>query len=262
MKRLFSNLLSGSKALQIQAIVLALFVVLILATLCGLLIQKGAADDIYNRGLRGIQSSGQLLTDLSRVHGNLYRIQAGVSLSQDTQEVSDISEQQATIMASDVELVKRMLASGLLPKEKQLYEQIQENLLEYQRVTLKSIKLAPLGTGVAYLAAADEKLQIMNQLLTELLTFQSKYGKEAYEANNRNFYIILAFLFILFAAAVVLSFVIKNYMTHDALSPIQAPVEEHPTSLSGMVGKGSEQKKEADRLITSSKDAMDKLRGI
>jgi methyl-accepting chemotaxis protein len=313
MEHLLNDLKSGQKALLKQIILLSLG--LIIATIGCLWIQKFATDNIFDKGFNGFRLSAKLSTDLSRVHANLYRIQSMTASGQDKQEIANLSEQQLTIMNADIALVKTTLGSSLTAEEKKYYQAIMDNLVEYQKMSSRVIKLASVGTGAVYLASADEKFQALNQILSELTKDESNVAEKEYSSFNRNYYIIVVVLLLLFVGAIFLiSSMIKKYI-NNILIPIKetagilrevaegkypknieweandeigelvqavnavrvkigtgaavnqapkvaAPAGASPKSLSGMVRKTSEHTKEADQLVTSSKDAIDKLRDI
>ena len=61
MKKMVDRLKSCDKALLVQIFMLSLFMISIMVALCGLLIQKDGTDDIYNKGIRGVQVSAKIL---------------------------------------------------------------------------------------------------------------------------------------------------------------------------------------------------------
>jgi HAMP domain-containing protein len=320
-----NNLKSGQKTLSMQMLVLA--VVIILVAFIGLLIQKSSMNDIFNSGFKDYQRSTKLLKDVYSVHESLYRIQSMVASGQDKQEIAKLSDQQATVINEDVNLVKKALESKITEEQKKYYQAIMNNLIEYQKLVLRIIKLAPMGTGGAYVSASNEKMEAITQLLSELLIFESKVGEKGYDTSNLAFYAVMVMLLILLVLSVLLvpSF-IKKTMNSSVIEPLQetsgvlreyasgkyarslawdaddaigelvqsvnalrskmssssgpapksptaeapapastaAPVaaEESAKSLSGMIKKAPDQMKEADKLVTTSRKAIDKLQDI
>ena len=120
------------------------------------------------KNLEKVHLSYKLSADLSRVHANVYRIQSMTALGQDKQEIANLSEQQLATITADIALVKSTLDSSLTPEEKRYYQPIMDNLLEYQTMSSRVIKLASVGTGAVYMASADEKFQTLDKGLTQL----------------------------------------------------------------------------------------------
>jgi methyl-accepting chemotaxis protein len=312
MENLLHDLKSEQKALLNQITLISL--ALVIATIGCLWVEKFAIDSIFNKGFSGFRLSAKFSTDLSRVHANVYRIQSMTALGQDKQEIANLSAQQLDTMNDDIALVKSTLSSSLTTEEKKYYQAIMDNLVEYQKMSSRVIKLASVGTGAVYMASADEKFQALNQTLSELTKYESNAADEEYSSFNRNYYIIVVVLLLLCAGAIFrISSLIKKYInnilipvkeTADILREVaegkypknieweaddeigelvqavnavrvkigtgavvdrrktEVPSAASPKSLSGMVRKTSEHTKEADQLVTSTKDAIDKLRDI
>lgn len=321
-----NNLKSGQKTLFVQ--VLILVVVIVLVALIGLLMQKsssgGSAFADYKR-------SSKLFGDINTVHANLYRIKGMVASGQDKQDIAKLSDQQAVILAEDINIVKKALDSNLSDEQKKFYQAIMDNLVEYQKSALQVIKLAPMNTGAAYQSSANDKMDALTQLFNQLLDFES--GSSDKGGSNSLFYIFLIALILLLVLSIILipSF-IKKMLTGSVIEPLQetsgvlreyatgkysrtltweaddaigelvesvntlrskmsstaaavsksgapepapaaaqktpaqepaaAPVEDKTKSLSDMIKKAPEQAKDADKLVMSSRKAIDKLQDI
>ncbi len=214
-----NNLKSGQKALSMQMLVLA--VVIILIALIGLFIQKNSISNI-NSGFKDYQRSTKLLNDINIVNANLNGIKGMVASSQDKQEIAKFSDQQTAIITEDINLVKKALEAGLSEEQKKFYQAIMDNLNEYQKNALQVIRTAPLGTGGAYVIAANEKKEAINQLLTQLIDFEKNIGDKGYSSSSMAFYVFSILLLILLVLCVVLipSF-IKKMMTSSVTEPLQ-----------------------------------------
>jgi methyl-accepting chemotaxis protein len=215
-----NNLKSGQKALSMQ--VLILVVVIVIIACIGLFIQKSSTSAIFNKGFKNYQRSTELLKDINSVTANIYKVKNMVAAGQDSQEIKKVSDQQIQTMAKDVDIVKKALASDLADEQKKFYQAINDNMAEYQQATLQVIRLAPAGTGAAYLSVSNEKMEAITQLLTQLLEYESNLGEEAYNSSSTIFYIVVVVLIILLGACVVLipSF-IKKMVTGSVVEPLE-----------------------------------------
>ena len=110
----------------------------------------------------------KLFADLAIFHVNLYRLQRMGATGADMLEINKLSNKQIYIMNEDITLLKKTLASPLPWEEKKFYQNIMDNFLTYQQASLKVIRLAPAGTGAAYLALAQENFESLINLLTQL----------------------------------------------------------------------------------------------
>jgi methyl-accepting chemotaxis protein len=216
-----NNLKSGQKALSMQVLILA--VVIVIIACIGLFIQKSSTSTIFNKGFKNYQRSTELLKDINSVTANIYKIKNMVASGQDAQEIKKVSEQQIQTMSKDVEVVKKALESDLTDEQKKFYQAISDNMTAYQQATQQVIRLAPQGTGAAYLSVSDEKREAITQLLTQLLEYESGIGEEAYNSSGTIFYIVVAVLIILLGACVAL---IPSFIKKMVAGSVVEPLEE------------------------------------
>jgi len=216
-----NNLKSGQKALSMQVLILA--VVIVIIACIGLFIQKSSTSTIFNKGFKNYQRSTELLKDINSVTSNIYKIKNMVASGQDAQEIKKLSDQQIQTMTKDVDVVKKALESDLTDEQKKFYQAISDNMAAYQQATSQVIRLAPQGTGAAYLSVSDEKREAITQLLTQLLEYESGLGEEAYNSSGTIFYIVVAILIILLIACVAL---IPSFIKKMIASSVVEPLEE------------------------------------
>ncbi|MHB8136797.1 MAG: MCP four helix bundle domain-containing protein [Smithellaceae bacterium] len=214
-----NDLKSGQKALSMQILILA-FVIILIACI-GLFIQKSSTST-FNKGFKDYQRSTKLLKDINSVNANIYKIKNMVASGQDKQEITKVSDQQIQTMAEDVNLIKKALASDLSDEQKKYYQAVSDNMVEFQQSTLQVIRLAPAGTGAAYVSVSNEKMEAITLLLTQLLDYESNVGESAFSSSNLVFYVAIVLLVILFVACVVLipSF-IKKMVTGSVIEPLE-----------------------------------------
>jgi len=215
-----NNLKSGQRALTLR--VLILVIVIILIAFVGLFIQKSSINSTFNSGFKDYQKTAKILKDVNAVHANLYKIKSMVAASQDKQEITKLSEQQIAQIAEDVSLVKKALDSDVGAEQKKFYQAILDNLVEYEKSAVQVIRLAPMGTGTAYLSSANERMEAVTQLLGQLLAFESNIGEKGYSLANAAFYAAAVLLFILLVLCIVLipSF-IKKMLTQSVIEPLE-----------------------------------------
>lgn len=210
-----NNLNAGQKALSTK--LLGLAVVIVLIALIGLFVLKFTAS---SGSLKDFQRSVKLSNDVNAVHANLYKIKNMVATSQDKQEIAKISDQQVATLDESLNLVKKALDTNISPEQKKYYQAIMDNLVEYQKSAVQVIRLAPMGTGTAYLSAANEKMDAVNQLFTQLLDFESGLAEKG--SSSVFFYIIVLLLIaLLVACVVIIPSSIKKTMESNVIEPLQ-----------------------------------------
>ncbi len=215
-----NNLKAGQKKLSVQMLLLA--VVIILVAIVGLWINQSSTGSGLISGANSSGSTAKLLKDIYSTQTNLYKIQNMVETNQDKKEIEKLSDQQAAVINEDLDLVKKALDSDISSEEKKFYTALQNNLLEYQKSVLRFTKLAPARTGTAYLSSANEKMEAIGQLLTQLAAREGKTSDSGTGSSGTMFYVILVALLALLVLSIVLipSFV-KNAMNTNIAEPLQ-----------------------------------------
>ena len=221
----FNNLKLGKKMLLAPIIVLFFLIVLGGGTLYSLLRQQAITDDIFNSRFKGYQHSAKLLNDISNVQGNISRILNWIALSHDAKEVEELTKRQAASMVEDVELITKILKTyALTAEEKKLYQAALDNTLQYQKAAMKVLDLAPTGTGTVYITVADRRYADLDKILSDLLAFENKLGREKYFSSIANFNYTLTVFIILFVIAVIVSFVVSISLTRIVLKPVKETI--------------------------------------
>jgi len=210
-----NNLNAGQKALSTK--LLGLVVVIVLIALIGLFIQKFTAS---GSGFNDYQRSVKLSQNVNAVHANLFKIKSMVAASQDKQEIAKVSDQQIATLNESIDLAKKALESNISPEQKKFYQAIADNLAEYQQSASQVIRLAPVGSGSAYLSSANEKMDAINQLFTQLLDFESNLAGKG--SGSLIFYIIIVVLIaLLIVCVIVIPSSIKQMMASNVIEPLQ-----------------------------------------
>lgn len=204
-------------------VVLIFLILLACGTYFSLSLQKDAIDDIYNNRFKQYQNSAKILNDMSTVHGNLSRILNWMKLNLDAKKIADASQQLKDILNADVEMIKKLLASGLLTsEEKKNFQSALDNMVEYQKGVLGVFDAAAMNPDMAIqlMSMTDDKYQALNQFLSSLLAFEDKLSKEKYETAVATFnYTVMVFLAVV-VIAVLLSFVVSILVTRMVLKPV------------------------------------------
>lgn len=312
----------GQKALTTK--LLGLVVVIVLIALIGLFIQIFTAG---GSGLKDYQRSVKLSQDVNNVHANLYKIKSMVAASQDKQEITKISDQQITLLNDSINTAKKALESNISAEQKKFYQAITDNLSEYQQSAAQVIRLAPVGSGSAYLSSANEKMDAINQLFTQLFDMESSLAEKG-GSSLISYIIIVVLIVLLIVCVIIIPSSIKQMMASNVIEPLQetsgvlrefasgkynrsltwdaddaigelvqsvnalrskmsspataqkaaheaAPAmkaaapepaatasDDKTRSLSDMIKKTSDKTQEGEKLVTSSKKAIDKLQDI
>ena len=209
------NLKSGQS--KLSKVMLILIILIVAVAIFGLWINQPSSSG----GEKAASSMAKLMKDIYSTQTNLYKIQNMVSSNQDKKTIEKLADQQGAILNEDIELLKKGLESNISSEHKKFYSALSTHLIEYKKSVDRFTKLAPAGTGTPYLISAAERMDMMDQLLTELAAFESRVGSPEL-GSSMKFYIFLVILIVLLAASVVVVLsIVKKVMTDHVAAPIR-----------------------------------------
>ncbi len=215
-----NNLKSGQKKLSMQMLILVTVIILIAAV--GLLMIKSSSGGFLGGSSTASQLSAKLLKDINLTQTNLYKIQSMVQSNQDKKEIENFSDQQQAMINQSIAEVKKALESDVTAEQKKFYQGIMSNLTEYQKAAVRFMKLAPAGTGAAYLSAANEKMESISDLLTQLSMMEGKTGEQGAGSDGFPFYaVLIALALVMIVSVFLIPAMIKSVMNHHVVEPLQ-----------------------------------------
>ena len=201
---------------------LLLAVVIILVAVIGLWISQSSTGGGLAGGANSSQTTAKLLKDIYSTQTNLYKIQNMVETNQDKGQIEKLSDQQAAVINENLNLVKNVLDSNISAEEKKFYSAIQANMIEYQKSVLRFTKLAPARTGAAYLTSANEKMEAMGELLTQLAALEARAGGSGAGSSGTALYVVIIVLVaLLILSIVIIPTLIKNAMNAHVVEPLE-----------------------------------------
>jgi methyl-accepting chemotaxis protein len=230
-----NNLKTGQKKLSVQLLLLAVVIILVAAV--GLWINQSSTGGGFS-GARANQSTAKLLKDIYATQTNLYKIQSMVATNQDKKELDKLSAQQAAIINDDINLVKKSLESDTGSEQKKIYSALQSNLLDYQKAVARYMELAPKGTGTPQMFTANEKAEVIIQLLAELAAFEANTGVKSGGSSGSMIYIVMIALIVLLVLSIIMiPSLVKNTMNNHVVLPLQETAGVLREFASGKFGK-------------------------
>jgi methyl-accepting chemotaxis protein len=194
----------------------------------GLINQKGAIDDIYNNRFGAYKSSANMMIDLANVHANVYKVISWGNANYDAKKIESLGKEQVAVVEKTIQDVKKQLSSKTLSKEeKKIYEGTLQHLEEYKKPVEGVIDLAgaDLSSATMFMGTADDKFQILNKSLGDLLTLENKLSEGQYRFAMGSFQKVLIISIGVLAAAVILSLLISFFMTRLTVLPIKKTIE-------------------------------------
>ncbi|HRR40248.1 MAG TPA: methyl-accepting chemotaxis protein [Syntrophales bacterium] len=264
--RFFSNL-SISKKLLLAPLVILLFLVLLsVGAYMGLSAQKVAIEDIYNNRFKGYQNCARVMSEITNVHANVYKVISWAGANYEAQKIDNLAKGQIQVIERNVNFLREILKSAALtPEEKRLYQAALDQLLEYQKPALGVLDVASadLNAATMFMGVADEKFQVLNKSLEDLLALENRLSKEKYDYSLASFNRTLQIFVALFVVAVLLSLISSIMITrlisrsiHKTIEVIQKVADG---DLTGKIDVGSED--ELGRLAASVNAMQSKMGG-
>lgn len=228
MKQYFMNL-RLSKKLLISPMVASIFLIILgIVSYTSLMNQNKAIDIMYNDSFVGYQTSAQIVNDVTNIHANIYKVISWANANYEGTKISALGKEQMAMLEKNIGVIEKKLKTAKLsPKEKELYQAALMSLQEYKKPAEGVIDMASGDTASAtmFMGMADDKFQILNKSLRELLEFENVQSKGSYEFSLKVFNRILVVMVIVLCIAIALSFFISIGMGRLILAPIKKTIE-------------------------------------
>jgi methyl-accepting chemotaxis protein len=228
MKQFIMNLKMGRKLLLSPLAVIVFLLIFGAISYVGLINQRGAINDIYNNRFGAYKSSANIIIDLANVHANVYKVISWSNANYDAKKIEGLGKEQVAVVDKTTQDIKKNLGSKTLSQEeKKIYQAALEQLEEYKKPVEGVIDLAggDLNSATMFMGTADDKFQILNKNLNDLLALENKLSEGQYNFAMGSFQKVLIISIGVLAAAVVFSLLISFFMTKLITAPINKTIE-------------------------------------
>jgi methyl-accepting chemotaxis protein len=233
--RFFSNLKISKKLLLAPLVILFFLTLLSIGTYMGLSDQKVAIEDIFNNRFKGYQNSARVMSEMTNVHSNVYKVISWANANYEAQKVDGLAKEQIKAIERNISFLRDILKTGgLAAEEKKLYQMALDQVVEYQKPALGVLEVASadLNASTMFMGVADEKFTVLNKTLEDLLALENKLSKEKYDFSLLSFNRTLQIFVGVFLVAVVLSLLSSILITrlisrslHQTIDVIQKVAE-------------------------------------
>lgn len=227
MKQLIYNMKLKKKMLLAPIVVFGFMIVIAIGTYMAITLQTRSLDDIYNNRFKGYQNSSQILTEMSVVQANLYKIMTWISASYDKQRIDQLARQTDARIVASVELTQKMLDSkDLTEEEKKLYKIAHDNLVEFYKLAKATLEIAAQDAVTASMtfSMAEEKFGDVDKSLRAVNDLEIKLGQEKYKFSMGLASTTLKVFFVVLLVAIVISFLISVAVTGLILQPVRETI--------------------------------------
>jgi methyl-accepting chemotaxis protein len=228
MKQYLMNL-KMYKKLFLSPLAVVLFLVISWGiSFTGLTSLKSAISDIFNNRFKTYQNSAGIVGDVTNVHANVYKVIGWTEAKYDPGRIEALGKEQIATIEKNFQNMQKMVASKTITaEEKKLYQSAIEQLQEYKKPVEGVLELAgaDISTATMVMGTADDKFQVLNRTLQELLSLENNLSVGKYDFSLKTFSRVLLMSVAVLFAAIVLSLLISIYTTRLILAPINRTVE-------------------------------------
>jgi methyl-accepting chemotaxis protein len=169
-----------------------------------------------------------MMIDLANVHANVYKVISWTNANYDVKKIESLGKEQVAVVDKTIQDVKKQLGSKTLGQdEKKIYQAVLEQLEEYKKPVEGVIDIAggDLSTATMFMGTADDKFQILNKNLGDLITLEAKLSEGQYNFAMGSFQKVLFISIAVLAIAVICSLLISLFMTKLITVPINKTIE-------------------------------------
>lgn len=227
MRTFLLDLRMHKKLLLAPFVAILFLMVFALTSYIGLTSQKRATNDIFNYRFAGYQTAAGMLNDISSVHANVYRLMSWASAQYDEKKIEALAKEQLAKISAVVTTVnKAVKGSQATTEEKKVYQACAPLLEEYRKAVqgVFDLATADVNTATMMMGTADDKFQVLNKNLQDLLDLENKLAKEEYGQSLTSFSRTLMIFVVVLVSAVILSVLVSLFMTRLILAPINKTV--------------------------------------
>ncbi len=228
MKKIIRNLKMAKKMMLLPMVVFIFLLALSYGAYDGLSSQRMVIGDMYNNRFKVYQDTADIIKKVGNIHANIYKVISWAGANYEEAKISALAKEQKVSMEKTIELVQNTLKSSvLIPEEKKLFQKTLDDVMEYQKPMegVITVGASDLNAAAMFMGTTDDKYQILNQTLEELLALENKLSKEKYDSSLSKFNTWMSTFVIVLVIAIVISVLINIFITRLITRPIKEAIE-------------------------------------
>jgi methyl-accepting chemotaxis protein len=236
MKQFFRNQSLSIKLLVAPLIIIVFMILMGAAAYFNLSNQRSAIVDIFDNHFKPYQTSATMVKDIANVHTNLYKVISWANAKFDEGKINLLGKEQIAALEQTTNTIgKTLQAKGLSEEEKALFQTIMNHLAQYKKACFSAIDLASsdLNYATMFMETADEKFQILNKSLHDLLDLETGLSQSSYDYSLRNFNTALKLFILILGIAIGLSVLVSFFTARLITRPVRETMEVIQTIAEG-----------------------------
>jgi len=226
MEKFFANQKMARKILAAPAVVFLFLIILAAVSYVGLSQQQEAINDLYSVRFQNYQHITTVITKVSAVHRDIYKILTWTGVGIDKQKIEAVGKDVKT----GLEELRQLMGTvrnlkNLNEKEKKYHSVALKQLEVYAKLAADTIDVSDdLGSAAVFMVTLEEQYQAMNKTLQEFWRLENQLSKESYQFSVDSYaQVLMAFSFV-FVAAITVSLLITFLCVRAIVAPVNKTI--------------------------------------
>lgn len=226
MLSMLRNLKMNRKIMIIPFIVTVFMVLIAAMSYKGLHDQKGALDDIFNIRFQTYQDASQLLTGITTVNKDVFRLLGFANSGMDAAKIEAMGKELLKALGDTRMQVKSAVAKPLDSKEKGIYDGVIKELEAYETLLIQVNRMAVADASMATTMTLpiENRFQALNTKLQELLAYEQQLSRGQHAAAGTTYNVVIRGFMITLVAAIALSILMNISMAGLITRPLRQAV--------------------------------------
>ena len=236
MKQFFSNQTLTRKLLFAPLAIIIFMVILGAVAYLNLSSQRSIIVDIFDNHFKPYQTSATIVKDIANVHSNLYKVISWANAKYEEGKINLLGKEQLATLERTANIIGQALqAKGLSEEEQTLFRAIMDHLTQYKKACSAAIDLASsdLNYATMFMETADEKFQILNKSLHDLLDLETSLSQASYDHSLKNFNSALRLFILILAIAIGFSMLVSLFTARLITRPVKETMQVIQTIAEG-----------------------------
>ncbi|MHB8770557.1 MAG: methyl-accepting chemotaxis protein [Syntrophales bacterium] len=226
MKSLLQNLRMNRKIIVAPLVVMIFMIAIALFAYQGMSNQKSALDDIFTVRFQTYQDASHLITQITTLNKNVYRLLGLANSGMDATKVDAMGKELLKAM-EEIKAVAKITSAKLLdPREKTLFEGVTKEIEPYEALLKQVVQMtaADATMAITMMTPIETRFQALNGKLQELLAYEQQLSRQQHASAGDSFTLVVRSFFVTLVVAIALSILLSFFMARLITRPLRQTV--------------------------------------
>ena len=226
MKEMLQNLKMSRKIMIAPFVVMIFLLVVGAISYKGMSNQKNALDDIFNIRFQTYQEASRLITQITALNKDIYRLLGQASSGTDASKIEAQGRDLLNVLGETKTQIKTAMAKQLDTQEKTLFEGALKAVDPYEAMLVQVIKVATADAsmGITMMTPIENRFQELNGKVKELLAYEQQLSKNQHASAGATFNLVITAFLVTLAVAIGLSLLLSLAMAGLITRPLRQTV--------------------------------------